>query len=162
MISHEHLLEALRYDETSGLFYWREKNSWRTPIGSIAGTPMKRGYWKITVRGASYYAHQLAWFYVYGVWPDRQIDHKDRDKINNRIGNLRVANQQGNSANMFRTNQNKSGYKGVRWHKAAKKWVARIKCSGTDFHLGLFENIEEANAAYCAKARELFGEFHAP
>lgn len=159
MITHEELLEALRYDPASGLFYWREKNSWRTKIGDVAGTPMKRGYWKITVRGRSYYAHRLAWFYVYGVWPAQQMDHIDRDRTNNKLSNLRLANQQNNSANMFRMRQNTSGFKGVRWHKAAKKWIARIKYCGEEIHLGLFVKIEDAVAAYEAKARELFGEF---
>lgn len=162
MITHAELLEALRYDPDAGLFYWRVKNSWRCKIGDIAGTPMKRGYWKITVNGASYYAHRLAWFYVHGIWPAGQIDHKDRDKTNNKLNNLRVANQQGNSANMFRENQNTSGYKGVQWHRGAKKWVARVKHAGVDYHLGLFEDPKKAHEAYCRKAAELFGEFHAP
>lgn len=39
---------------------------------------------------------------------------------------------------------NSSGYKGVRWHKKARKWAARIVIKQKEIHLGVFEKIEDA------------------
>jgi hypothetical protein len=50
---------------------------------------------------------------------------------------------------------NSSGYTGVRWHKAAKKWAARITVDGVDRHLGLFPTAEEANNSYVRAVAEL-------
>lgn len=159
MITHGQLLDALRYDPDTGHFYWKIKNSWLTEIGQIAGTRMKRGYWKITVCGYSGYAHRLAWFYVHGRWPKGQIDHINRNRLDNRICNLREANQQGNSANMFRARQNTSGFKGVYALKNSKRFMAAIRFNGKSMYLGLYDTKEEAAAAYKAKAQELFGGF---
>jgi len=46
------------------------------------------------------------------------------------------------------TKANVSGYKGVRWHKAGRKWAARITVQGAEQHLGLFATAEEARDAY--------------
>lgn len=39
---------------------------------------------------------------------------------------------------------NSSGYKGVRWHKAAQKWNARITFKGKEIYLGLFDRLDDA------------------
>jgi len=52
-----------------------------------------------------------------------------------------------------------SMYKGVYWHKLAKKWGARITKNYKQHHIGLFISEKKAAMAYDEKARELFGEF---
>jgi hypothetical protein len=54
---------------------------------------------------------------------------------------------------------NESGLKGVKWHRGAKKWQSRIFFQGKEIYLGLFKTPQEAHAAYCKAAKELFGEF---
>lgn len=44
--------------------------------------------------------------------------------------------------------QNKSGYVGVYYHSAAKKWAACITINGKAKHLGLFDTPEQASSAY--------------
>jgi hypothetical protein len=44
-------------------------------------------------------------------------------------------------------------------NKAAGKWQARIRVNGRVQHLGLFVDIEDAHAAYCAAAKLAYGEF---
>jgi hypothetical protein len=87
------------------------------------------------------------------------VDHINRNTLDNRRENLRLATQSQNQANRGKPSNNTSGYKGVRWHKTAKKWVAQIKFKKLYFYLGSFDKPEEAYAAYCAKAKELYGEF---
>jgi hypothetical protein len=50
---------------------------------------------------------------------------------------------------------NTSGYRGVHWNKGHKKWVARIKINGKKKHLGEFNSIDDAHAAYLQAKREL-------
>ena len=48
-----------------------------------------------------------------------------------------------------------SGYAGVSWHKAARKWTAIIRVRGTRHYLGLFETAEAAHRAYAQAAERL-------
>ena len=54
---------------------------------------------------------------------------------------------------------NTSGYKGVYWKTQRQKYVAQLRLSGRNYHLGYFGNPIDAAKAYDAKAKELFGEF---
>lgn len=160
MLTHERLLELLTYDPGTGLFHWRLSLTWRRPVGSLAGTLTRYGYLAIGLEGRKYYAQRLAWFYVHGVWPPSGVDHKDRIKTNNKIDNLRLADQTQNMANSSAQKRNKTGFKGVL--KKRKRFQARITFEGRSLYFGVYDTPEEAHAAYCEAAKNLFGEFHAP
>lgn len=92
--------------------------------------------------------------------PDHmQIDHIDGDGLNNRRDNMRIATNQQNSCNQRKHCNNTSGFKGVHWRICTNKWQARIKIDGKRKHLGLFDCIHEAAAAYAAASEKLHGEF---
>lgn len=149
----EYLRSQLYYDEKSGDFTWLVSNSSRSKIGGIAGCLDKSiGYRNIyiTIDGKTnkFKAHRLAWLYVYGVWPDKNIDHIDRNKLNNRISNLREATQQENMRNYTKQQNKSSRYLGVSWHKKHKKWTAKIMSNNRQKYLGIFTSEEEAALAY--------------
>lgn len=90
--------------------------------------------------------------------PERKptVDHVNRNRTDDRVENLRWAThaeQLANQVYLYRTNT--SGVRGVRWNKMAAKWCAQIRVDGTLLHLGYFDDIHDAEAAYRAKRREL-------
>lgn len=88
-----------------------------------------------------------------------QVDHINRDGLDNRRANLRIATSVQNHGNTRLNKANKSGYKGVSWQKSANKWVAGIKMNRKRIHLGCFDDPAKAHEAYMAAARAYFGEF---
>ena len=148
------LKELLRYDSDSGVFIWLVNMGKLRTAGKIAGTVTDQGYITITIGGKKLKAHRLAWLYVHGVMP-KQIDHVDRNPLNNRLSNLRLATYQQNSANA----KWRSAYKGVRRNKGGNRWEARIKVDQHEYFLGSYTTEEEAAKRYNEAARHYFGEY---
>lgn len=152
--------EFLTYLPSTGEFYWKRKPTKTTIIGSLAGsvsgTAPDGGYVFIRLFNKAYAAHRLAWLYVYGNLPDKQIDHIDHDRTNNAIHNLREADNHINMKNKSMYQTNKSGYTGVEQH--GLNWKARIGVNGTKVLLGVFVTYEEAVAA--RKAAEKLLSYH--
>lgn len=127
-ISLGRLKELFFYDPEEGKFYWRDD-------GLIAGGPHNRGYWHIRVDGSKkILAHRLAWFYVYGEWPKLWLDHINRDKLDNRIENLRDVGSGINRRNAKMNENNKSKITGVHWHYRPK--YGRWAVTGGTMQLG--------------------------
>ena len=88
-----------------------------------------------------------------------EVDHADRNGLNNTRRNIRPCSRAENMANTGLQSNNKSGYKGVNWDGNKSKWKARIKVNGKTVTIGRFHTAEEAARAYDKKALELRGEF---
>jgi hypothetical protein len=88
-------------------------------------------------------------------------DHINRNTLDNRRSNLRLATPQQNQQNKGVQRNNTSGFKGVSRQKRSGKWKAEIKSGGKKIWLGEFDSPEEAYVAYCKAAKELHGEFFA-
>jgi hypothetical protein len=89
----------------------------------------------------------------------KRIDHRDGNGLNNQRYNLRECTAQENMQNRPVQKNNKSGLKGVSWHKGEGKWRSVIETSGKHKHLGYFPTKELAAAAYNNAAQKYFGEF---
>jgi len=154
----DRLRELLIYNPETGKWLWKVRRN-RMPLGSKAGTISGDGYINISVDGLVYRAHRLAWLYMTGEWPSRQIDHEDTNRSNCKWNNLRISNQSQNIANSRRRSNNSSGYKGVSWNKRLSKWKAYIMKDGKNYNLGFFDHAIDASIAYQRAAVEMFGAF---
>lgn len=88
------------------------------------------------------------------------IDHKDRNRHNFQLENLRYATPTQNNANCGPRKRNVLGVKGVSFRKrASKKYIAQIKTDGVVRTIGYFETLREAALAYNHEAKKAWGEF---
>lgn len=88
-----------------------------------------------------------------------QVDHIDRNPLNNCRSNLRLATNQENNRNKSVRSDSTSGYKGTWFDNRIKRWRSAITMNGRKKHLGCFQTPEEAHQAYCEAAIKYFGEF---
>ncbi len=83
--------------------------------------------------------------YLLGTPPEGlEVDHIDRDTLNNQRANLRWVTPTVNLRNRNLQRNNTSGFRGVCWSKKAGKWSAQIKVNGKLVNLGYFESLKAA------------------
>lgn len=86
------------------------------------------------------------------------VDHINRNKLDNRIQNLRWCSRSTNSQNRTKKENASSQYYGVYWNKRYKKWRARITVNGEKTNLGYYDNEEESARVYDKHALEHYGK----
>lgn len=122
--------------------------SWWSNKGYIRGRINKKQVW----------IHRIIVERVIGrpLEKSENIDHINRNPLDNRRCNLRIATQSQNLGNrVIRSIDNKSGYKGVDFIERLNRWRATVGGK----HIGLFGSPEEAAHAYDAMAIKRYGEF---
>lgn len=88
-----------------------------------------------------------------------QVDHRNRNGLDNRRENLRLATHSQNLWNRGDYINNTSGHKGVYWSKEKGKFYARITVNGKVKNLGYFLLLDDAANARDAAVREFHGDF---
>lgn len=91
--------------------------------------------------------------------PGLEVDHINRDKLDNRKENLRLVTRSQNCANRGCFKNSKSQYKGVRWNKKMGLWEAAIRKDNVITNLGAYDDEIAAASAYNEYARKMWGEF---
>jgi len=141
--------DHLRYQD--GQLFWiisRKGRNTTKPVGSL----LKNGYINFGFDGKSLLAHRVVWEMFNGKIPDGiQIDHIDRNRSNNHIENLRLATNQQNRQN--------NSAKGFSWDNINDCFIARIYINEKIKHIGRYDTIIDARAAYLQARRKYFGEF---
>lgn len=150
------LKELVSYDPDTGIFIWIKKANRNILTGSVAGSVNSQGYWRIQIDQKSYRAHKLAWLYIFGEFPNGILDHKNRDKLDNRISNLRSVSSSINNQNCKIRKNNTSGSTGVHLDKSRQKWVSYVNIDSKHKHIGYFNTIEEAIAARKAAEEKFY------
>lgn len=108
-----------------------------------AGSKLPTGYWAVPIKGhGTYYAHRLVWALRHGRDPgDMQIDHRDRDRGNNRPSNLRLATPTQNAHNTDALPNGSTGIKGLTTVNGGY-WQAQIIIAGTRHRKGFGTGVE--------------------
>ena len=142
-ITQEIVQKLFIYDPETGDLSWK-----RAPFtNSKKGAPAKtksNGYYVVSVYGKIYGVHRIIWLYVYGYLPENDIDHIDRDKLNNKINNLREVSRQCNQRNVGLCIKNKSGVTGVHFNRLHFSWTASIRVNNKHYYLGSYIDFIEA------------------
>lgn len=156
------LLKALYYyDKTTGIFI-HKRDTGRGRKGHPAGVQRPDGYIFLSVAGRSWLAHRLAWYYVHGKWPN-EMDHINGIRSDNRMSNLRPATRNQNNGNSDGWAKHKRKYtlpRGVyNYSQCPGRYRSQIVVNRKQVHLGCFNTVHEAEAAYKEAAKKYFGEF---
>jgi Ca2+-binding RTX toxin-like protein len=165
------LHQLLDYDPDTGKLYWKTRDeslfvsrsamlTWNKRFaGKEAFTPIgSDGYKRGTLNYKMFLAHRVIFKYLHGYDPD-QVDHDDKDTLNNRAYNLIDATATTNSRNSKKYTSNSSGNVGVYLDTDRNKWIASITVNYKPIFLGRFDDKDDAIQA--RKAAELQYGFHA-
>lgn len=87
------------------------------------------------------------------------VDHIDRNPLNNKRNNLRIATKSTNAMNSKLRSDNSSGIKGISWRKEKNSWETYININKKRIRLGYFKDIKEAALKRIEAEKIYFGEF---
>ena len=117
---------GVAYDPETGEMKWLI-DTCRAKAGDVITYASSNGYRQVQINNKKYYQHRLAWKMVYGQWPEKNIDHKNGDTLDNRIENLREVSQATNTRNQdMRKSRSNTGIRGIRYNKTTGSYVVRI------------------------------------
>lgn len=118
------------------------------------------GYGRFQINKERMLVHRVSFGLFHGSVPNNMdVDHicNNRECVNPL--HLRVCSKSDNAKNRLINKNNKTGYKGVHWHKAVGKFASVINANKKVHVLGYFIDKEEAHAAYCKASKELHGVY---
>ena len=124
----------------------------------IRGCLHHRGYRWVSIKGQRHAFHRVIWVWHYGN-TSKKVDHRNRNRQDNKIENLRLASRSQNAFNSKISKRNSSGVRGIYWLKNEKTWSASIMIDGKRIKLGQSKEKIIAEAFYLGAARALRGEF---
>lgn len=141
------LKECYRYEKETGSIF--NVKTGRELTG-LSGAGYRMVQFRLNGYQCKYLAHHVAWFFEYGVWPAKDLDHINRDRTDNRIENLREVSRAENLRNKGSLSSDRqTSYDCVSWHKANRKWQARVpyKLDRKRPRVGYFNTDKEAYEA---------------
>lgn len=130
----EQIVNQFKYDPITGILFRKGKPS---------GTITSGGYMQVRIKNKLYMVHRVIWFLVHGSWPIYDIDHKDHNRTNNKLVNLRDIPQEANNAHKV---TNKSGYSGIYENKknTNRPWMVQVYSKGIYLTQKSFADLDEA------------------
>ena len=153
-MKHHEILNNFEY--VDGILYCKKPRG-KLKVGDVVGT-YDDGYFYVGFNYKRYLSHRIIFMMFHGYMP-KIVDHIDGNPSNNKIENLRESTQQQNCFNSKLSKANKSGVKGVNWHKLRNKWKVEIRVNGIKKHFGLFQDLELAELVANEARRKFHKEF---
>lgn len=143
------------FTENDGVLYHK---AWEKGEGLVAGWKIKTGYHQVRANGKNIFRHRVIWEMYNGPIPELLvIDHLNGIPGDDRIENLQVVTRAENHGlgipSLYKSNS--SGFNGVVWYKAYRKWIAGFQYNKKSIHVGYFSDPAEAAEALAKKRIEL-------
>ena len=172
-ITQDLLQDLVSYDPDTGILLWQERNArhftatsrsaqhqashWNSRwAGKKAFNCMTaKGYLRGSLNSRAYLAHRIIWIITTGQDAVDEIDHKNGNKCDNRITNLRAADRFLNCQNRSSVLGSTSNYIGVSWSAHMGKWRSQIIRKNKPTHLGYFDCEIDAAKAYDSHSRKV-------
>lgn len=163
------LRACVSYDPASGVFMWKRRPaehftdaraaaSWNTRFADKPVRKRSRGYFVVTItvdqKEHHCRAHRVAWALMTGQWPEHEVDHRDRDRGNNRWANLREATHEQNQWNKDADSRSKTGHRGV-YPAPGGGYTVQVSIHRKPRHVGSFERLDDAIAARKSAMKEV-------
>lgn len=150
------------FDYKDGFLYWKHTTGSRAVAGKVAGSLFNhksgsKAYF-IGFYGHRYRSARLVFMWHHGYFPP-EIDHIDRNPLNDKIENLRAATSAQNKTNRGSAKNSTSKYLGVSWNTKYSRWVAQICFNYKQHNLGYFDSEIEVALAYNRAAVRHHGEY---
>jgi hypothetical protein len=155
MITQSKLHELFEYRD--GDLYWKKQASNRVTIGARVGFQDSSGYRAIRLTEGLYRIHRLI-FLMHNGWLPVEIDHKDKDKLNNTLSNLRATTKRQNQYNTTIRKDSTTGIKGVIWATQNKKWRVQVRHSLGRFS-AYIDDLDLAELVAIEARNKFHGEF---
>jgi hypothetical protein len=156
MITQELAHQLFEYRD--GALYWKIRASRGVYAGDKVGFVHPTGYRRFMYKRKGYAAHRIIWLMHHGNLPD-QIDHKDLNKLNNNIENLRAVNNAQNQQNVKLRKDNTTSAKNVFWNKMVKKWAVIVVADKKRRNIGYFKDLELADLVATMAREKYHGAF---
>lgn len=154
----ETLNRLFSVDFSAGVLRWKIHRG-RAIRGAVVGFVQPNGYLATSIGNQSYYIHRIIWKMATGSDPQNTVDHKNGDRADSRLENLREATFGQNMVNSKPSVKAPLGIKGIHLFKQTNRWSSGISVNGKKMHLGYFATPEEAADAYKAASLKFHGEF---
>ena len=156
ILTQDYLNQIFEYKD--GILYWKVDRKPNKIKGKAAGCLDGKGYLQVKINNILHKNHRIIYLMKNGNLP-KNLDHIDGNPLNNKIENLRPCTISQNTMNSKISARNKSGIKGVEWHKRLKKWVVRIQVDGIRKYFGSYNDIDYAKFVADAMRYKYHKEF---
>lgn len=145
------------FEYKDGAIFWKKARK-GTKAGDAAGYINKSGYLATQINGKRYKNHGIIYIMHYGNIK-YEIDHIDKNPLNNNIENLRDVTKSQNQWNKSKSSNNSSGFKNVWLDKKTNKWAVSVQKHRKSYWGGYFDDIDQANIAAIKLRQDLHESF---
>jgi len=140
--------DMLTFEKVNSVFEYRDGLIYKKLKSGVvssrsSGTATSNGYAKVGIDGKSYLVHRVIYLMQHKFLPDF-IDHIDNNPLNNKIENLRACSRGQNKMNARKHKSNRSGHKGVSFHKKSQKWIVEVQVNKVRKYLGIYSDFDLA------------------
>lgn len=156
-LSQSQLQDLFAYDSITGALTYKVSPAKKIKIGDQVNSINGCGFLQVCINKKYYLVDRIIWFHQKGYVPTT-LTHINKNKLDNRISNLKEIKRSTNNVNRSLNSNNSSGHRGISWHKQTNKWRVVISINKKKIYLGGFLDINDAITAR-EKAEEFYHSY---